>query len=119
KGGSANRNKAKTRLTRLHIKLANESQDHPQKASASLVRVSPHIATEDLNIKNMTAVGGRYKKGLNRYILDSAPGHFFAKLQYKAEEAGTQWSEIPTRQAKPSQTCSCCGYKVNTSLADR
>src|SRR3989338_8824842 len=63
----------------------------------------------EVNIKNMTASGGVYKKGLNREILSTAPSGFHQMLKYKAEEAGIEWIEIPTRTVKPSQTCHGCG----------
>ena len=119
KRGSQNRKKAKEKVVRLHEKLAYKRQDHLHKASASLVRISRHIATEKLNIKNMTACGGVRKAGLNRSILDSSPGDFFRKLRYKAVEAGIQWSEIPTRKVKPSQTCACCGVSEKKDLSMR
>lgn len=119
KKGSQNRKKAKKKVVRLHEKLAAKRQDHLHKASASLVRISRHIATEKLNIKNMTACGGDRKAGLNRSILDTSPGDFFQKLRYKAEEAGIQWSEIPTRKVKPSQTCACCGVQEKKHLSMR
>ena len=119
KRGSVNRSKSKRQVVRLHEKLANKRQDHLHKVSAGLIRESRHIATEQLNIKGMTSSGGVYKRGLNRSILDSAPGDFFEKLKYKAEEAGVQWSEIPTKKVKPSQTCACCGQRKKKALSDR
>jgi putative transposase len=98
KKGSANRLKAKCKLVRIHEKLANKREDHLHKKSAQIVRSCRLIATEDLNVKAMTASGGAYKKGLNRSILDTSPGEFFAKLRYKAEEAGIQYERIPTRK---------------------
>ena len=77
------------------------------------------IAVEQLNIKNMTASGGSYKKGLNREILSAAPSGFHQMLKYKAEEAGIEWIEIPTRLVKPSQTCHVCGNQEKKTLATR
>lgn len=54
------------------------------------------------------AIGGAYKTGLNRSILDTALSTFLTLLKSKAEEAGLQWCEEPTRQVKPSQTCHRC-----------
>ena len=73
----------------------------------------------EVNIKNMTASGGVYKKGLNREILSAAPSRFHQMLKYKAEEAGTQWVEIPTRTVKPSQTCHRCGRQEKKLLSVR
>ena len=119
KKGSENRRKAKLKLGRVHEKLANKREDHLHKKSAQIVGCAKYIATEKLNIKGMTSRGGAYKKGLNRSILDTSPGEFFAKLKYKAEEAGIQYAEIPTRKVKPSQTCSCCGNQEKKLLSER
>ena len=119
KKGSVNRQKAKAKLVVIHEKLANKREDHLHKKSANIVRNAKHIATEKLNIKGMTASGGATKKGLNRSILDTSPGEFFAKLGYKAEEAGIKWTWIPTRKVKPSQTCACCGHQEKKKLSDR
>lgn len=119
KRGSANRQKTKLKLTKIHEKLANKREDHLHKKSAQLIRSTKHIATEKLNIKAMTAAGGARKKGLNRSILDTSPGEFFSKLKYKAEEAGIKYTEIPTRKVKPSQTCACCGNQEKKQLSER
>lgn len=67
----------------------------------------------------MTAKGGSRKKGLNREILNTTPGAFFSLLKCKAEEAGVQWVEIPTREVKPSQTCHRCGVQKKKTLSER
>lgn len=67
----------------------------------------------------MTAFGGEYKKGLNREVLNTAPGHSISYLKYKAEEAGTKWIEIPTRKVKPTQSCTGCGNVKKKPLFQR
>lgn len=64
--------------------------------------------TEELNIKNMTcsAKGSvvepgkqvAQKAGLNRAILDTAPGLLPLLLDYKAEEAGCRVIKVNTRK---------------------
>lgn len=119
KKGSKNRRKSRFKLVKIHVKLANNREDHLHQKSAEIIKFSRHIATEKLNIKAMTKSGGNYKKGLNRSILDTFPGEFFAKLEYKAEEAGIQYTKIPTRKVKPSQTCACCGNQEKKELSER
>ena len=73
------------------------------------------MATEELTLKNMTrsAVGtveepGKQvtqKAGLNREILDTAPGLFTSLFRYKVLETGGEWVDAPTRKLKPSQLC--------------
>jgi putative transposase len=55
-----------------------------------------------LEVKKMTALGGSYKKGLNREILNTSPSAWISCLKHKAAEADTKWNEIPTRKVKPT-----------------
>lgn len=119
KRGSKRRNKAKQKVGRIHEKIANQRMDFLHQESAKLVKRSGLIATEKLNIKNMVAEGGSYKRGLNREILSAAPGMFLSFLRYKAEEAGVVWIEIPTQEVKPTQTCSRCGRQEKKLLSER
>jgi putative transposase len=119
KRGGKNRVKCRQRLASLHRKVANARRDFLHQTSALLVGRLGLIATETLAVKGMTAKGGSYKKGLNREILSTAPAAFLAMLRYKAEEAGIQLVEVPTRQVKPSQTCSGCGKQAKKPLAER
>ncbi|WP_082829918.1 RNA-guided endonuclease TnpB family protein [Ectothiorhodospira sp. BSL-9] len=107
------------RLRRLHRKVANQRHDFQHQTTARLVGQFAVLGLEALNIRNMTASGGQYKKGLNRSILDAAGGAFHQLLGYKAEEAGTWAMEAPTRQLKPSQTCHACGRQEKKPLGQR
>ena len=117
--GSNNRKRARQHMAKLYLKVANQRKDFLHQITNKLVRDSALIAIEQLNIKNMTASGGAYKKGLNREILSAAPSGFHQMLRYKAEEAGTQWIEIPTKRVKPSQTCHGCGRQEKKLLSVR
>lgn len=116
---SNSRRKAVSRLSAESRRIANRRKDFLHKTSASLVKQYGLISTETLNIKNMTANGGAYKKGLNRGILDTAPASFLNLLKVKAEEAGSLFVEVPTRQVKPSQTCHRCGAQRKKLLSER
>ena len=117
--GSNNRKRARGHVAKLHRKISNQRKDFLHQTTHQLVRDSALIAVEQLNIKNMTASGGAYKKGLNREILSAAPSGFHQMLKYKAEEAGIEWIEIPTRTVKPSQTCHGCGRQEKKLLSVR
>ena len=119
KKGSKNRRKAKKILANRHEKVAWKREDFLHQTSAKIVKMASLIATENLNIKGMTASGGAYKKGLNRSILDSSPGKFFQLLEYKAADAGVPYIEVPTRKIKPSQACSGCGFVLKKLLSER
>jgi putative transposase len=113
------RRKAVKALAAEHGKIANRRKDFLHQTAASLIARYGLIATEQLTVKAMTASGGQYKKGLNRSILDTAPGAFLTTLKSKAEEAGCEWVEIPTRLVKPSQTCHRCGIQRKKPLSER
>ena len=119
KKGSKNRRKARKKLAHAFERLAWKREDFLHQTSAKVVSSARMISTETLNIKNMTSHGGCHKKGLNRSILDTAPGKFFSLLEYKAADAGVPYIEVPTRKIKPSQTCSQCGSTAKKSLGDR
>jgi len=116
---SNNRRKAIVLLSAESRRIANRRKDFLHQTSAELVGQYGLIATEQLNVKNMTASGGQCKKGLNRNILDTAPSTFLNLLKTKAEEAGSLWVEVPTRQVKPSQTCHRCGSQRKKPLSER
>lgn len=116
---SNNRRKAVAKLSAESRHIANRRKDFLHKTSADLVKKYGLIATEELNVKNMTASGGAYKKGLNRSILDTSPSTFLNLLKTKAEEAGSMWVDVPTRLVKPSQTCHRCGIQRKKTLAER
>lgn len=107
------------RLRRLHEKVAKQRHNFLHQKTAKLVRHFAVLGLENLSIKNMTASGGKRKKGLNRNILDAAGAAFHRMLKYKAEEAGTWAMEAPTRQIKPSQTCYACGRQEKKPLRQR
>lgn len=116
---SNRRRKAVKLLSAECRKIANRRKDFLHQTSADLAARYGLIATEGLNVKNMTASGGKYKKGLNRSILDTAPSAFLSLLKTKAEEAGSMWVEVPTRRVKPSQTCHRCGVQRKKLLSQR
>jgi putative transposase len=116
---SQNRKTARKRVAKLHAKISNRRKEFLHQTTARLIKESGLIATEELNVKGMSAHGGAHKKGLNREILSAAPGAFHQMLKYKAEEAGIEFVEIDTRKAKPSQTCHGCGKPEKKDLSER
>lgn len=119
KKGSKNRRALILSLGKHYRHLANQRKEFIHQTSAKIVRQSALIASEELSIKNMRPKGGVFKKALNREILNTSAAALIATLKYKAEEAGIQWVEVPTRQVKPSQTCHGCGVQVKKALSER
>lgn len=99
--------------------MANQRDDFQHKLTAGWVSRYGLIATEKLQVKNMTAKGGSKKAGLNRAILDVGMRGILLKLVYKAEEAGTRLVEVPVSKFKPSQTCPICLRQEKKQLSQR
>ena len=112
-----------------HRKVANRRKNHVHQVTAKLVRQHRLIVTEDLSIENMTASAKRTaekpgknvkaKAGLNRAILDTAPGSFLNVLRIKAEQAGCQVILLDPRQHRSSQTCPSCASVRTKRLSER
>jgi putative transposase len=127
--GSRSWKKVKRLIAGLHRKIASRRHNFLHQTSARLVAESEVLATEKLAVKNMTASARgsveepgknvKQKAGLNRSILDGAPGALLGMVRYKAEEAGTVLVEVPTRKVKPSQTCPACGRQRKKTLDER
>jgi putative transposase len=121
--------KSRRALAQRHRKVANRRKNRIHQATAKLVGEHRLIVTEDLSIGNMTASARgtaekpgknvKQKAGLNRAILDTAPGSFLNLLCIKAEEAGCQVILLDPRRHRSSQTCPSCASVRNKSLAER
>lgn len=115
--GSANRQKAKMRLAKQNLRIANMRKDFLHKLST---RYSENqvVVVEELNVKNMTksAKGTedkpgrnvRAKSGLNRSILKNGWGMFFEMLDYKTARRGGRLVKVSPEYT--SQTCNVCGH---------
>lgn len=121
--------KVKKALARRHRRVANRRKNRLHQTTNNLIRTHSLIVTEELSAKNMTASArgtvdnpGKMvaqKAGLNRAILDTAPGSFLNVLFTKAEEAGCRVVVLDTRKYRPSQTCPSCGCIRKKGLDER
>ena len=106
--GSANRAKAKTKLSRLHLKIANIRKDFLHKLTTNLVKSYDIICLENLNVQGMVK-----NRKLARSINDLGFYELKRQLIYKAN----QWGKIiksVDRFYPSSKTCSVCQNKVET-----
>ena len=93
--------------------------------AAEIVGSNSLVATEKLNIKNMTRKAKpsskrkRQKTGRNRSMLDVGMGALRSAVEYKLAEAGGMFIEVPTQKVKPSQTCPNCGVQKKKELSER
>ncbi|HEY9607974.1 transposase [Allocoleopsis sp.] len=117
-------NKARKKVSKLQNKVSNRRQDWTHKVAAQITRANSLVATETLNVKNMTAKAKkgkrkRQKSGLNRSILDVGFGMLRSAIKYKIEEAGGFFIEVPAQKIKPSQTCPKCLAQKKKELSER
>ena len=104
KKGSKNREKAKTKLSRLHYKIRCIRQDSIHQITTRLVKEFDVIAIEDLNVKGMIK-----NRRLSRAISDLGFFEFKRQLIYKANEQGKAVKSVG-RFYPSSKTCSNCNH---------
>lgn len=103
KKGSANREKAKLRVAKLHRKIRRQRNHVLHVLSATYAKSHGTVVVESLRTKDMIQVGG----GLARSIGSAGWATLVAFLRYKLEWSGGRLVEVPA--AYSSQTCSSCG----------
>lgn len=125
--GSKRRRKVRASLARVHRRIANARNTYLHEVSAKLASRYALIAVENLKLKNMTGSARgtaddpgrnvRQKAGLNRALLDAAPGKLVSFVDYKAERAGGLMEKY--NAAFSSQDCSSCDARVPKALSER
>ncbi|MBV8371020.1 MAG: transposase [Candidatus Eremiobacteraeota bacterium] len=111
--GSRNCGKAKTKLARLHTRIANIRSDALHKVTTYLTRYRT-IAIEDLNVAGMLK-----NRQLSRAVGDVGFFEFRRQLEYKAVMAGSTVI-VASRWFASSKLCSSCGTKNETlTLSER
>lgn len=106
--GSKNREKAKTKLSRLHYQIGCMRKDFLHKLTTNLIKAYDTIAIEDLNVKGMVK-----NRKLARSINDLGFYELKRQLIYKANQFGKTIKSVD-RFYPSSKTCSCCGTKIET-----
>ena len=129
KKGSLRHRRLGRQMACLHERIANQRRDFIHKETTRLVVGCSVLATEALQIGNMTrsakgsvsepGVRVRQKSGLNRELLSAGLAQAHQALSYKAVEAGTRLHLADTRQLKPSQRCGVCWELVPKLLSQR
>lgn len=110
KKGSNGRNKARLKVGKIQVKIANIRHNHLHQITSKLIRENQTIVCEDLSVKNMMA-----NHCLAKSIGDASWGELVRQLTYKADWYGKKVIKID-RYFPSSKTCSHCGY-VNGNLS--
>ena len=111
KKGSNRRKKAIKRVSKAHLKVANQRKDFHYKTALKLLSQRKHVAHEKLNIKGIA------RTKLAKSTHDAGWGQFLQILSIKAEKAGLL--TIAVNPNGTSQDCSNCGHPVKKQLSDR
>ena len=101
--GSANRDKARKKVARVHARVTDRRKDFLHKLTTGLVRENQVVVIEDLSVRNLVK-----NSKLARAISDAAWTELRTMLEYKASWYGRELVVID--QFFPSSTlCSTCG----------
>ncbi|GAA0515083.1 MULTISPECIES: RNA-guided endonuclease TnpB family protein [Streptomyces] len=101
--GSANREKARRKVARVHARITDRRRDFLHKLSARLVRENQTVVIEDLTVRNLLKNGK-----LARTISDAAWTDLRMMLEYKCAWYGRELVVID-RWFPSSKLCGACG----------
>lgn len=101
---SANYQKQRIKVAKIHEKIANKRKDFLNKLSMEIIKNHDIICIEDLSSKNLMT-----NHKLAKSIGDVSWSEFVRMLEYKAEWYEKQVSKI-SRWYPSSQLCSDCGH---------
>ena len=103
---SANRQKARVKVARVHARITDRRHDYLHKLTTRLVRENQAVVIEDLSVANMVR-----NHSLARTISDAAWGDLRGMLEYKCDWYGRDLIVVD-RFYPSSKTCSACGHLV-------
>ncbi|MEH2419288.1 RNA-guided endonuclease InsQ/TnpB family protein [Nostoc sp.] len=110
--GSSNRRKARTFVSRVHLKISRQRKDHAVKLARCVITSNDVVVYEDLRIKNMVK-----NHCLAKSINDAGWYQFRVWLEYFGKVF--KRITIAVNPSYTSQKCSNCGSIVKKSLSTR
>lgn len=106
--GSANFHKARKKVARIQVKIADCRRDFTHKLTTRLINESQMISLESLQVKNMVK-----NRKLAKAISDANWSELVNQLKYKAEWYGRTVVQID-KWYPSSKRCNCCGHVVDS-----
>lgn len=121
--------KARQQVSQLHTQVSNARADGLHQLTTRLVHEHGVLVLEDLNVSGMTrsakgtaeqpGTNVTAKAGLNRRVLNAAPGELRRQITYKSGWSGGVL-HVADRWYPSSKTCSACGVvKAKLRLSQR
>jgi putative transposase len=110
--GSKNRDKARRKVARIHVRIADRRQDFLHKLSTRLIRENQTICVESLRVKVMAK-----HPTLAKAIHDVGWGTFVRLLEYKAAWYGRTLVKID-QWYPSSRRCHTCGHVLDSLALD-
>jgi putative transposase len=101
--GSANREKARRRVAKVHARIADRRRDFLHKLSTRLVRENQTVVIEDLAVRNLVK-----NHSLARAISDASWAQLRSMLEYKCAWYGRDLVVVD-RWFPSSKLCGACG----------
>jgi IS605 OrfB family transposase len=114
RSASAGWRQTRTRLARVHARVANVRRDRLHKLTTILASEYGTVVVEDLNVAGM--LGNRR---LARHIADAGWGELRRQLGYKTSWAGGRLVRADRWFASSKTCCGCQAVKTKLSLATR
>lgn len=110
--GSKNRAKSRTRVARIHARIADRRRDHLHKLTTRLVCENQTLVIEDLTVRNLLK-----NQKLAGAISDASWRELRSMLEYKAAWYGRELITVD-RWFPSSKLCSACGSIAGTMPLD-
>jgi putative transposase len=110
--GSKNRIKARQKVARIHVRIADRRRDFLHQLSTRLIRENQTICVESLHVKHMVQ-----NHRLAKAISDVGWSEFVSQLEYKAAWYGRNLVKID-KWYPSSKRCFDCGHLLETLSLD-
>lgn len=114
KRGSANYEKQKIAVAKVHVKIKNQRKDFLHKQSTSIAKMYDLVAVEDLNLVALANKGF----GNGKATTGNAYGRFVFYLSYKLARRGKSLVKVD-RFYPSTQLCYSCGERQKMPLSER